>query len=59
LSTRRASVGHWSKATNWQGLYGDYTCTPEQHNGYPTEQVVMAVANSQRDGAFNLAPGYA
>ena len=40
-------------------LFGDYTFTPEQHNGYPTSEVVMSQANSQKDGAFKLAPGYA
>jgi branched-chain amino acid transport system substrate-binding protein len=54
-----AIVGYWSHVTNWPGVYGDYTCTPEQHNGYPTEEVVMLEANSSRDGAMKLAPGYA
>ena len=54
-----AIANHWSHLKNWPGMYGDYSCTPEQHNAYPTEEVVMAVANSQRNGAMNLAPGYA
>jgi branched-chain amino acid transport system substrate-binding protein len=31
---------------------------PEQHDGYPDDEVVMVEANSLKDGAFNLAPGY-
>ena len=40
------------------GVYGDITFTPQQHNGYPDDEVVMVEANSLKDGAFNLAPGY-
>ena len=29
-----------------------------EHDGYPDQQVVMVEANSLKDGAFNLAPGY-
>ncbi|HTC10629.1 MAG TPA: ABC transporter substrate-binding protein [Acetobacteraceae bacterium] len=43
---------------NYPGIYGTFTWTPEQHNGYPDDEVVMCAANSFRDGAFNLAPGY-
>jgi branched-chain amino acid transport system substrate-binding protein len=32
--------------------------TPDRHDGYRDEQVVMVEANSLKDGAFNLAPGY-
>ena len=32
--------------------------TPDEHNGYPDRQVVMVEANSLKEGAFNLAPGY-
>jgi branched-chain amino acid transport system substrate-binding protein len=54
-----AIIGHWNHLTNWPGVFGDITFTPERHNGYPTEEVVMSVANSARDGCFTLAPGYA
>ncbi len=36
-----------------------YTFTPKDHNGFLGTDVVMSKANSQRDGAFDLAPGYA
>ncbi|WP_024509340.1 ABC transporter substrate-binding protein [Bradyrhizobium sp. ARR65] len=44
--------------SKYPGLFGDYTWSPTQHNGYPTDEVVMGAANSSKDGALNLAPGY-
>ena len=58
-SDAEAIIGAWNRLTKWQGLFGDITFTPEQHNGYPTDEVVMSLANSAHDGAFTLAPGYA
>jgi branched-chain amino acid transport system substrate-binding protein len=52
-------IGYWNKTQKYPGLFGTYSFTPQQHNGYPTNEVVMSVANSQRDGAYTLAPGYA
>ena len=54
-----AIAGYWNSLRDWPGVFGTYTFTPRQHNGYPTDQVVMSVANSEHDGAFSLAPGYA
>lgn len=51
-------IGYWNTLKNWPGKFGDYTFSPTQHNGYPTDEVVMSKANSFRDGAFALAPGY-
>jgi branched-chain amino acid transport system substrate-binding protein len=51
-------VGYLNKLKGFPGVYGDITFTPDQHNGYPDEEVVMVEANSLKDGAFNLAPGY-
>jgi branched-chain amino acid transport system substrate-binding protein len=51
-------VGYWNKLKGWPGVYGTVTWTPEQHNGFPDEEVVMCEVNSLKDGAFNLAPGY-
>jgi branched-chain amino acid transport system substrate-binding protein len=47
-----------NKLKGYPGVYGDISFTPEQHNGYPDEEVVMVEANSLKNGAFNLAPGY-
>src|SRR5580698_8765902 len=51
-------VDYLNKLKGFPGIYGDITFTPEQHNGYPDDEVVMVEANSLKDGAFNLAPGY-
>ncbi len=52
-------IGYWNKLAKWEGLYGNYHFTPEEHNGYPTDEIVMSAANSSHDGAMNIAPGYA
>jgi len=51
-------VGYLNKLKGFPGVYGDISFTPDQHNGYPDAEVVMVEANSLKDGAFNLAPGY-
>jgi branched-chain amino acid transport system substrate-binding protein len=51
-------VDYLNKLKGFPGVYGDITFTPEQHNGYPDDEIVMVEANSLKDGAFNLAPGY-
>jgi branched-chain amino acid transport system substrate-binding protein len=51
-------VAHWTKLKDFPGVYGDISFTPDEHNGYPDKQIVMVEANSLKDGAFNLAPGY-
>jgi len=47
-----------NKLKRYPGVYGDISFTSDQHNGYPDEEVVMVEANSLKNGAFNLAPGY-
>lgn len=51
-------VAYMNKVKSWPGIYGTVTWTPEEHNGFPDQEVVMAEVNSLKDGAFNLAPGY-
>jgi branched-chain amino acid transport system substrate-binding protein len=51
-------VGYLNKLKGFPGVYGNISFTPEQHNGYPDDEIVMVGANSLKDGAFNLAPGY-
>jgi branched-chain amino acid transport system substrate-binding protein len=51
-------VAYLNKLKGYPGVFGDITFTPDEHNGYPDEEVVMVEANSLKDGAFNLAPGY-
>jgi len=57
-STPEQIAGYWNTLKAWPGINGDITFTPEQHNGYPDEEVVMIQANSFHEGAFSLAPGY-
>ncbi len=51
-------VGYLNMLKGFAGVYGDISFTPNQHDGYPDDEVVMVEANSLKDGAFNLAPGY-
>jgi branched-chain amino acid transport system substrate-binding protein len=51
-------VGYLNALKAFPGVYGDITFSPEKHDGYPDEEVVMVEANSLKEGAFNLAPGY-
>jgi branched-chain amino acid transport system substrate-binding protein len=51
-------AGYWSTLKAWPGVYGDLTYSAQSRDGYPDNEVVMCEANSFRDGAFNLAPGY-
>jgi branched-chain amino acid transport system substrate-binding protein len=51
-------VGYLNKLKGYPGVYGDISFTPDEHNGYPDDEIVMVAANSLKDGAFNLAPGY-
>ena len=51
-------VGYLNKLKGFPGVYGDISFALDRHDGYPDEQVVMVEANSLKEGAFNLAPGY-
>lgn len=51
-------VKYWNSLNKYPGYFGDYTFTPEQHNGYPTSDIVMSEASSAKNGAFAIAPGY-
>ena len=51
-------VGYLNKLKEFPGVYGDIAFTADKHDGYPDNEVVMVEANSLKDGAFNLAPGY-
>src|SRR6516165_4823490 len=51
-------VGYLNNLKQFGGVYGDMSFTPDRHDGYPDEQVVMVEANSVNNGAFKLAPGY-
>ena len=57
-TTHKDIVAYWNTLTSYPGYFGTYTFTPEQHNGYPTDDVVMSAAATAHNGAFALAPGY-
>jgi branched-chain amino acid transport system substrate-binding protein len=57
-STPEAITAQWNATSGYPGIFGDYAFSATNHNGYPQQDVVMSQANSQRDGAFTLAPGY-
>src|SRR6266446_562445 len=51
-------VGYLNKLKEFPGVYGSIAFTADKHDGYPDNEIVMVEANSLKDGAFNLAPGY-
>ncbi len=51
-------VGYLNRLNGYPGVFGDISFTPERHDGYPDEGIVMVEANSPKNGAFKLAPGY-
>jgi branched-chain amino acid transport system substrate-binding protein len=51
-------IDHWNRFRPYPGYFGDYTYTPDNHDGYPTADVIMSAANSAKNGTFLLAPGY-
>jgi branched-chain amino acid transport system substrate-binding protein len=57
-SSSASIIGYWNTLKRWPGVMADYTFTPTDHNGFPNDEMVMAVANSERNGAWSLAPGF-
>ncbi len=57
-ASSEAIVSEWNGLKGYPGIFGQYTFSPTEHNGYPQDEVVMSRANSQKEGAFSLAPGY-
>lgn len=51
-------IKYWNSLTKYPGYFGSYTFTPTEHNGYPTDEIVMSEARSAKNGTFALAPGY-
>ena len=51
-------VGYLNKLKEFPGIYGDISFTPDRHDGYPDDEIIMVEANSLNNGAFKLAPGY-
>lgn len=53
-----AIIGHWNAMKNYPGLFASYTWSKDEHNGLPQDDLVMSEANTQKLGAYKLAPGY-
>jgi branched-chain amino acid transport system substrate-binding protein len=51
-------IKYWNALSKYPGYFGSYTFSPTQHNGYPTEEIVMSEASTAKNGSFALAPGY-
>jgi branched-chain amino acid transport system substrate-binding protein len=51
-------IAYLNTLNKYPGYFGDYTFTPTQHNGYPTDEIVMSESSTAKDGTFALAPGY-
>jgi branched-chain amino acid transport system substrate-binding protein len=52
-------VSYLNGLKDFPGVFGDLSFTPDRHDGYRDEDCVMVEANSLKQGAFKLAPGYA
>lgn len=57
-SSSDAIIAYLNGLKGYPGVFGTYRFAPDQHNGFPPEEVVMQQASKRRDGAFDLAPGY-
>jgi branched-chain amino acid transport system substrate-binding protein len=51
-------IAYLNTLNKYPGYFGTYTFTPTQHNGFPTEEIVMSEASTAKNGTFALAPGY-
>jgi branched-chain amino acid transport system substrate-binding protein len=51
-------VKYWNSLKAYPTVFSHFTFSPEEHNGFPTAEIVMSRANSSHNGAFALAPGY-
>jgi branched-chain amino acid transport system substrate-binding protein len=51
-------IKYWNTLAKYPGYFGNYTFTPTQHNGYPTDEIVMSEASTAKNGTFAVAPGY-
>lgn len=58
-TTSEAILKNWNAISHYPGVFGEYSYSAQNHDGYPVADVLMSAANSGRDGSFKLAPGYA
>lgn len=56
-STDPAAIQKVLESTrNFKGYYGEYSFSPTQHNGLQDSDLVVNLANSFKDGCYQLAP---
>ena len=48
-------VSHLNNLKGYPGVFGDISFTPERHDGYPDDGIVMVEANSFKNGANHMA----
>ncbi len=54
-----AIIKHWNTLKAYPGIFGTYTFTPTEHNGFPTEEIVAGISNTFRsNGTHAIAAGY-
>ena len=49
-------MAYWNKLKGWPGVYGTISFTPEEHNGFPDDQVVicgLALGHADPDAVPN------
>jgi branched-chain amino acid transport system substrate-binding protein len=51
-------VSYLNTLKDFPGVFGDISFTADRHDGYRDDDCVMVEANSLKEGAFKLAPGY-
>jgi branched-chain amino acid transport system substrate-binding protein len=51
-------VSYFNQLKDFPGVFGDISFTPNNHDGYRDDDCIMVEANSLKEGAFKLAPGY-
>ncbi|HVV94963.1 MAG TPA: ABC transporter substrate-binding protein [Hyphomicrobiales bacterium] len=57
-TSRKAIIDYLNTVKDFPGLFGTYSFSPTDHDGYQTTEVVMCAADSLKDGALAQAPGY-
>ncbi|MET0676337.1 MAG: ABC transporter substrate-binding protein [Bradyrhizobium sp.] len=51
-------IAYLNSLSKYPGYFGNYSFSPTQHNGFPTDEIVMSEASTAKNGSFALAPGY-
>ena len=55
--TAPAIIAYWNTLSKYPGYFGNYSFTPTQHNGYPTEEIVMSEASTAQERHLRAGAG--